>query len=92
MFDLVPLRCPRRVVAHLQYQSDLIGQFPQFELPQPHARSVRTTAVSGDQQPARRVVTNATNDLIPATVELTANAAVSWSIPTLIQPAFAARS
>src|SRR6476660_7844467 len=50
MFDLVPLRCPWRVVAHLQYQSGLIGQFLQFELPQSHTRSVRTAAVGGDQQ------------------------------------------
>ena len=65
MLDLVPLRCSRWVVAYLQYQPGLVGQFLQFELPQPHSRSVRTTAVSGDQQSVRLLVARTANDLIP---------------------------
>src|SRR5271166_4106466 len=48
VLNLVPLRRPRRVMADLQGQSGLVGELLQFDLEQPHARSVGTAAIGGD--------------------------------------------
>src|SRR5208283_3250482 len=47
VLNLVPLRRPRRVMADLQGQSGLVGELLQFDLEQPHARSVGTAAIGG---------------------------------------------
>jgi len=48
--------------------AQLIGQALQFELPQSHARTVRSAAVGGDDQPTRERVANLA-DLSPPTAD-----------------------
>src|SRR5215218_10453279 len=40
MFDLVPLRCARRIVMNVDDETRLISELLQLELPQPHPRAV----------------------------------------------------
>ena len=47
VLDAVPLGCPWRVMAHAKRQAGFIGEFLQFQLPQPDPRPVGTTAVGG---------------------------------------------
>ena len=50
MLYLVPLRRAGRKVTDLKRQAGLVGQFLQFDLEQPHTRTVRTAAIGGDHQ------------------------------------------
>ena len=93
VLDLVPLAGARREVADRECPGPSRRPAAQFELPQPHAIAVAAAAVGGDHQLAwpwdsaggpslnhqRRIV-------------CTANADVSWSMPTLTQPSSAPMS
>src|SRR6202041_188305 len=68
MLDLVPLAGSRREMMDLDGYAQLIGQALQFELPQSHARTVRSAAVGGDDQPTRERVANLA-DLSPPTAD-----------------------
>jgi hypothetical protein len=50
----------------LEAQPGLIGQFLQLQLPQPHPRPVRATAIGGDQHSVRLRIANRTDHLMPA--------------------------
>ena len=45
MLDLVPFAGARRQLADADGKAELIGQFLQFQLPQPHARAVAAAAI-----------------------------------------------
>src|SRR5262249_59541375 len=53
VLDLVPLRCAWRIVMDADHEAGLISQLLQFELPEPHTRTIRAAAVSGDRDFAR---------------------------------------
>ena len=50
MLDLVPFAGARRQVAHGNRQAEFIGQFLQFQFPQPQARAIAAAAIGRDQQ------------------------------------------
>src|ERR1019366_1082513 len=50
MFDLVPLRCPRREVGHSDLETCLLGQLGQFYLPGPDAVTVGATCIGADEE------------------------------------------
>src|SRR5262245_8617230 len=50
VFDLVPLRCARRIVVDMEHEAGLVGEFLQLDLPQPYAAAVRAAAVGADRQ------------------------------------------
>ena len=86
MFDLVPFACPGRKMADRQGQADLIRQGLQFQLPRaqpptvaaPSSAVMRILAASGySRRPSWRHQPR---------IEATANAPVSWSVPTLTNP------
>ena len=45
MLDFVPLRRARRIVADVDHESRLVGQFLQLDLPEPHPRAIRAAAI-----------------------------------------------
>ena len=45
MFDLVPLTCPRRIVAHCYFYAALIAELLQEVLPSPIPGSVAPAAI-----------------------------------------------
>ena len=92
MFDLVPFAGSGWEVADGDLQSGLGGQGGEFGLPQAGAVSVGAAAVGGDQQPARVGGATLPTAAHQERIVLTANAAVSWSVPTLTQPASAPMS
>src|SRR3984957_14508430 len=68
MLDLVPLAGSGREMMDLDGYTQFIGQALQFELPQSHARTVRSAAVGGDDQAPREWVANPA-DLSPPTAD-----------------------
>ena len=50
MFDLVPLAGTRWQVTDSDLQTDFIGQFLEFDFPQPQARTIAAAAIGRDQQ------------------------------------------
>src|SRR3990170_4904844 len=66
MLDLVSLRCAWRVVGHPEGQSGRGGEFLQFDLPQPDARTIGAAAVGGDHQSLGRGVALAAHRVVPA--------------------------
>jgi len=88
-----PIAGARRQVAHGDRQAGVGGQGGQFGLPQRGAVAVGAAAIGGDQQqPGRLRVAGGAGGLPPAADRSTANAAVSWSVPTLTEPVSAATS
>ena len=68
------------------------GQVRQPGLPGPGPVAVGPAGVGGDQQPPRAGVVFRPRPCHQRRIDSTANAAVSRSVPTLTQPALAARS
>ena len=88
MLDLVPFAGARREMADGDGQTRFVGQLLQFQLPEPQPRAVAAAAVGRDEQVAALWDTS----LRPSArhqprMEATANAPVSWSVPTLTKPA-----
>jgi hypothetical protein len=48
VFDLVPLRCARRIMMDMEREPALLGEFLQFHFPKPHTCATRATAITGD--------------------------------------------
>src|SRR6516164_7625060 len=90
VFDFVPLAGAGRQVADPDIEAELVGQFLQFAFPQAHPRAVAAAAIGGDQQSGCLGIARPTDGEPPLRMLLTANAAVSWSTPTLTQPELAA--
>src|SRR5512132_3056500 len=88
VLDLVPLAGARGQVADGDGQAGAGGQGGQFGLPLPGAVAVGPAAVGGDQQPGRVGVGGPPCLVPPLADGATANAAVSWSVPTPTQPVF----
>src|SRR4051794_1264982 len=65
VLDAVPLGCPWRVMAHAKRQAGFIGEFLQFQLPQPDPRPVGTPAVGGDHESTGRRIALAPHLLQP---------------------------
>ena len=55
-------------MADLNGQPGFVGQLLQFELPQPHARSIGAAAIGGDQQPSGVGIAFAADCLPPARI------------------------
>src|SRR6202521_1006654 len=66
MLDLIPFACPGRKVMDLDRDADFVGEALELVFPKAHARTIRTTAVGGDEKTARRGVTDAAGLLPPA--------------------------
>ena len=64
----------------------------QLGFPEPVAVAVGAARVGGDQQPGRTRIVDDPRACHQRRIEATANAEVSWSTPTLTQPASAVRS
>src|ERR1039458_4118043 len=67
MLDLVPLRRARRIVMDVDDEPCRIGEFLQFDFPQPDTRSIRAAAVGRDRQFAGIRVAFAPHLVEPAT-------------------------
>ena len=92
MLYLVPFARARREMADRQSQPGLVGQSLQLPFPQPQTPAVAATAISGDQQPPGAQIQAAALGAPPTADRATANAPVSWSVPTLTKPALRPRS
>src|ERR1700722_2567137 len=66
MLDLVPLAGSGRQVVDRDVNIQLASQLLQFELPQPHARSIAAAPVAGDRQALGRGIALAADVLPPA--------------------------
>src|SRR3954469_3013072 len=66
VFDLVPLRGARRVVAYRDAQPGGVGQRLEFALPQSHTGAMGAAAIGGDQQPGCGGITLPPHLLKPA--------------------------
>src|SRR5215471_18665878 len=66
VLDLVPLRCAWRIVVDVDFQAGLVGHLLQFELPEPHTRTIRAAAVGRDRQLPRMRIALSSHAVEPA--------------------------
>lgn len=67
VFDFIPLAGPRRKMTDCDLQTCLVGQFLQFNLPQPKPVSIASAGVGADQQPGSVPVVFPTHAVPPTT-------------------------
>src|SRR5258708_38764102 len=70
VLDLVPLRCAWWIVVDVDREPGLVGQLLQFELPEPHTRSILAAAVRRDGQLPRTRILLSSHAFAPATARL----------------------
>src|SRR5262252_1610274 len=66
VLDLVLLRCAWRIVVDVDHEAGLVGQLLQFELPEPHTRTIRAAAVGRDRQLPRLRIALSSHAVEPA--------------------------
>ena len=79
-------------MADLKRQAGLVSQLLQFELEQPHPRTVGPTAIRGDHQVVSIRIPFSAHHIQPAADRVDRELRSSLSTPTLTQPALAAMS
>jgi hypothetical protein len=90
VLDLVPLARPGRKVTHAHRESGRVGERLQVDLPLAEPVAVAAAPVRRDKQRARRGIEMP--PFRPPRIDATANAPVSWSVPTFTNLVLCARS
>ena len=67
VLDLVPLRRAGRIVVDTDDEPGLVGQLLQFDLPEPHSRTIRAAAVRRDCQFSCLRIARSSHAIVPAT-------------------------